>query len=176
MAGKQIEIATDGGRFEAYIAAPDSGKVPGVILVSSIFGLDQNMKDMCDDLAQRGWVALVQNFFWRDQDSGPLKMEDCQRAVARAQRIDFPKSMDDLMQGIAEVKRHRNCNGKVAVFGFCFGGPYAWRAAGLRLMRRCRFTAPSFLNILSPATIRVARFRSTMAIKTNSRRRRNSRR
>lgn len=129
MAGKQVEIAADGGKFEGYVAAPDSGKVPGVILVSSIFGLDQNMKHMCDDLAQRGCVALVQNFFWRDKDSSPLKMEDFQRAVARAQRIDFPKSMVDLEHGIAEVKHHRNCNGKVAVFGFCFGGPYAWRAA-----------------------------------------------
>src|SRR6478672_7186035 len=104
MNGTQIEIASDGGKFEAYVSAPDSGKVPGAILVSSIFGLDQNMKGMCDDLAQRGYVALMQNFFWRDQDSGPLKMEDFQRAVARAQRIDFPKSMDDLKQGIAEVK------------------------------------------------------------------------
>ena len=89
----------------------------------------RHVAGMCDDLAQRGYVALVQNVFWRDQDSGPLKMEDFQRAVARAQRIDFLKSMDDLKHGIAEVKRHRNCNGKVAVFGFCFGGPYAWRAA-----------------------------------------------
>src|SRR5438067_7165140 len=121
MTGAQIEIATDVGKFEAYVSAPDSGKVPGVILVSSIFGLDQNMKDMCDDLAQRGCVALVQNFFWRDLDSGPLKIEDFQRAVARAGRVDFPKSLDDLKQGIAEVRRHPNCNGKVAVLGFCFG-------------------------------------------------------
>jgi carboxymethylenebutenolidase len=124
-----IEIAASGGAFQAYLAAPDTGRAPGVVLASSIFGLTQNMKDKCDDLARRGFVAMVQNLFWRDQDSGPLQMEDFQRAVARAERLEFPKSMDDLARAIAEVKRHPYCNGKIAVFGFCLGGPYAWRAA-----------------------------------------------
>ena len=129
MAGKQIAIPTDGGKFEAYLSAPNTGKAPGVVLVSSIFGLTQNMKDMCDDLASRGCVAVVQNLFWRDEESGALAMPDFQRAVARAQRLDFAKSMDDVARAIAEVKRHPNCNSKIAMFGFCLGGPYVWRAA-----------------------------------------------
>ena len=129
MAGKQIEIAIDGGKCDAYISAPGDGRGPGVILVSSIFGVDQGIKDACDDLAQRGCVALAQNFFWRDEDPGPLKLEDFQRAIARVQRTDYPKSMDDLKRGIEEVRRHPNWNGKLAVLGYCFGGPHAWRAA-----------------------------------------------
>jgi len=129
MTGTMIDIAADGGTFEAYLIAPDTGKAPGVVLASSIFGLTQNMKDKCDDLARRGCVAMVQNFFWRDQDPGPLQMGDFERAIARVQRLDFPKSMDDLARAIAEVKRHPHCNGKVAVLGFCLGGPHAWRAA-----------------------------------------------
>ena len=129
MAGRQIEIAADGGAFEAYLSTPDTGKVPGVVLVSSIFGLTRGMKERCDDLAERGCVALVQNLLWRDHDSGALEMQDFQRAVARAGRIDFPKSMDDLTRSIAEVRRHPRCNGRIAVLGFCLGGPYAWRIA-----------------------------------------------
>ena len=126
---RQIEIATDDGKFDAYVSASQD-KGPGVILVSSIFGVDQNMKDMCDDLARHGCVALAQNFFWRDPDSGVLPIPaGMQRAVARVGRIDFAKSMDDLRGAIAEVRRHPNYNGKLAVLGFCFGGPYAWRSA-----------------------------------------------
>jgi len=131
MAGKQIEVAADGGKFDAYVAASDKGKGPGVILVTHIYGVDGSTKAMCDDLAKRGCVALAQNFFWRDEDPGVLAhgAEGGQRARSRAGRIDFAKAMDDLKRSIAEVKRHPNCNGKVAVFGYCFGGAYVWRAA-----------------------------------------------
>lgn len=126
---KQIQVAADGGEFDAYLAAPETGKGPGVILVTHILGVDQDTKNMCDDLAQRGCVALAPNFFSRDQDSGVLVEADVKRGIARAMRIDFPKSMDHLRSGIAEVKRHPSSNGKVAVLGYCFGGPYAWRSA-----------------------------------------------
>jgi carboxymethylenebutenolidase len=129
MAGRQIDIAADGGTFDAYVAAPDAGKGPGVILVTHIYGVDTDTRKMCDDLAKQGCVALAQNFFWRDQDAGVLSHAEGQRARARAERIDFAKSMDDLKRAIAEVKRHPSCNGKVAVLGYCFGGAYVWRAA-----------------------------------------------
>jgi carboxymethylenebutenolidase len=125
----QIEIEADGGKADAYLSAPETGEGPGVVMVSSIFGVNQDMKDMCDDLAQRGSVALAPNFFWRDQDPGELTLEDMQRAIDRVMRIDFAKALGDLGRGIAEVRSHPRCNGKIAVFGFCFGGPYAWRAA-----------------------------------------------
>jgi len=131
MTGKQIEIAADGGRFDAYLAAPDAGKAPGVVLVTHIYGVDRDTQAMCDDLARRGCVAVAQNFFWRDQDSGVLAQgpEGGQRARARAGRIDVARAMDDLKRAIAEVKRHPRCNGKIAAFGYCFGGAYVWRAA-----------------------------------------------
>lgn len=129
MAGRHIEIAADGGKFDAYLAAPDKGKGPGVLLVTHIYGVDADTRAMCDDLATKGCVALAQNFFWRDQDSGVLNNKEGERARARAGRIDFAKAMDDLRHAIAEVKRHPGCNGKVAVFGYCFGGAYVWRAA-----------------------------------------------
>jgi carboxymethylenebutenolidase len=131
MSGRQIEIAADDGSFDAYLAAPDKGKGTGVILVTHIYGVDRDTKEMCDDLARRGCVALAQNFFWRDQDSCVLEQgrEGGQRARARAARIDFAKAMHDLKRSIAEVKRQPNCNGKIAVFGYCFGGAYVWRSA-----------------------------------------------
>lgn len=134
---KTIQIDAADGKFDAYVAAPASGKGPAVIVVTHIFGVDQDTKDYCDQLASRGCVAVAQNFFWRDQDSGvvpPPKtpgMDDpnTKRAIGRAMRIDFPKSMDDLKRAVAVAKGHPNSNGKTAVLGYCFGGPYAWRAA-----------------------------------------------
>ncbi|GCB45334.1 dienelactone hydrolase family protein [Streptomyces sp. NL15-2K] len=124
---KQVEA--EDGKFEAYLAATETGRGPGVVMVSSIFGIDQDLTNMLDDLANRDCVALAPNFFWRDQDSGVLALPETQRAIDRAMRNDFTKTLSDLRRGIAEVRSHPNCNGKIAVFGFCFGGPFAWRAA-----------------------------------------------
>jgi carboxymethylenebutenolidase len=129
--GGPVTIAAADGAMDAYLAAPGTGKGPGVIVVTHIFGVDQDTKNICDELAARGCVALAQNFFWRDEDSGVLAEanNDVQRAIARAIRIDFAKSVDDLRRGIEELRRHPHCNGKIVLLGFCFGGPYAWRSA-----------------------------------------------
>lgn len=96
-----------------------------------IYGVDRDTQAMSDDLARRGCIALAQNFFSRDPDSGVLAQgpEGGKRARARAGRIDFAQAMSDLQRSIAEVKRHPQGNGKIVVFGYCFGGAFVWRAA-----------------------------------------------
>lgn len=127
---EQIKIDVADGQMEAYLAAPGKGKGPGVIVVTHVFGVDQDTKDICDELAARGCVAVAQNFFWRDEDSGVLvEPQDVPRAIGRAMRTDFGKAMGELKRGIEALRRHPNCNGKIALLGFCFGGPFAWRAA-----------------------------------------------
>lgn len=150
--GEQIEIATDDGAFDAYLSASEQGRGPGVVMVSALFGVDQGIKEMCDELAQRGCVALAPNFFWRDQDPGVLTFAEMERAVERVMRVDFTKAMGDLARGIAEVRGHPHCNGKIAVFGFCFGGPYAWRAAcdGLGINAAVSFHGTFVSKVIAP--------------------------
>jgi carboxymethylenebutenolidase len=127
--------ASDGGAFEAYLAAPASGQGPGVAIVSTIFGLEDDVKGYADRLAADGCVALVPNVFWRVADSGTLRSDlpgnhpGFKRAVDRAFALDIEKSMDDLAQVVAALRARPDCNGKVAVMGFCWGGRYALRAA-----------------------------------------------
>lgn len=128
---EQRKVETVDGAYDAYLSAPATGTAtgPGVIMVTSIFGIDQDMKNFCEDLASRGCVALAPNFFWRDETPGPLSEAVVQQAIGRAMRTDFGKSMEDVKRGIEELRRHPACNGKVVLFGFCYGGPHAWRAA-----------------------------------------------
>jgi carboxymethylenebutenolidase len=127
---REIDIATDGGNMAAYVAAPGSGSGPAVVVISTIFGVDDNIKGLCDDLAREGCVALAPNLFWRDKDPATLALPlDMERAVARVMRFDFGAAMGDLRLAIEGARGQPECNGDVAVFGFCFGGPFAWRAA-----------------------------------------------
>ncbi|MDH3444895.1 MAG: dienelactone hydrolase family protein [Deltaproteobacteria bacterium] len=132
MAGTRVTItAADGGRFDSYVATPAAGKGAGVIIVSSISGVDSDMTYYADALAAEGFVASAPDMFWRDADPGPLVWNDDgrKRAFARNGRYDLELGMQDLADVIADLKKHPQCNGKIAVMGFCFGSPFALLAA-----------------------------------------------
>ncbi|WP_426390802.1 dienelactone hydrolase family protein [Variovorax sp. R-27] len=128
---EDVKIAAKGGSIDACLASPStsSPKVPGVVVVTSIFGVDRDTRNTCERLAQNGYVALAPNFFWRDTDPIVLSEAEVPRAIGRVMRTDFDTSMNDLRLAIDYVRRHPACSGKVAVLGYCFGGPHAWRAA-----------------------------------------------
>ena len=133
--GETIRVAAADGEFEAYLAAPASGRGPAVAVVSTIFGIEDDVKGYADRLAADGYVAAVPNVFWRVEDSALLpsdvKADDpiFQRAVARAMRLDIDKSMADVGEVLAALRARPDCNGRAAVMGFCWGGRYALRAA-----------------------------------------------
>jgi carboxymethylenebutenolidase len=131
IASEVVTITADGGSFDAFMAAPSAAgpKVPGVVVVTSIFGVDRDTRNTCERLAMSALVALAPNFFWRDTDPVVLSEAEIPRAIGRVMRTDFATSMEDLRLAIAHVRRQPACNGKVAVLGYCFGGPHAWRAA-----------------------------------------------
>jgi carboxymethylenebutenolidase len=132
MAGTHVTIAAaDGGSFDSYVASPVSGKGAGVIIVSTISGVDSDVIHYADALAAEGFVASAADMFWRDADPGPLTWNDDgrKRAFARNDRHDLELGMKDLADVIANLKKHPQCNGKIAVMGFCFGGPFALLAA-----------------------------------------------
>lgn len=131
IASEDVKIAADGGTIDACLVAPpaEGPKVPGVVVVTSIFGVDRDTRRTCERLARSGYIALAPNFFWRDTDPAALSEAEIPRAIGRVMRTDFEASMDDLRIALAHVRQHPYCNGKVAVLGYCFGGPHAWRAA-----------------------------------------------
>ena len=122
--------AVGGGTFDAYLAVPASGAGPGVAIVSTIFGLEPAIQEVADRLAAGGCVASVPNIFWRDEDPGVIPSpQGFDRAVARSKRLDLDRSMADLAAAIGDLRRRPQCNGRIAVMGFCLGGPYALLAA-----------------------------------------------
>jgi hypothetical protein len=86
MVGQDISIVCENGEIPAYFSEPKVDNGPGVIIISAIFGVDDDTKKMCDKLAESGHPAMALNMFWKDEiDSGPLLLENYDRAIARAQ-------------------------------------------------------------------------------------------
>jgi carboxymethylenebutenolidase len=120
--------ATGGGEFDCYISLPESGPDPALVIMSTIFGVDGDIRRMADDVAARGCVAAAPDLFWRG-DAGPMpRTEDGmrrarERATGRDDLIEF--GVQDLADVMAELKRLPECNGRIAVVGLCYGGPFA---------------------------------------------------
>lgn len=129
MTGQDIKIAADGGgEMDCYLTLPTGGPGPAVIIMASVFGVDGDVRADLDKLAAKGFVGVGPDLFWRG-DGGPKPRTDegDRQAKARAQPRDplIEAGVRDLADIMAHVKALSECNGKFAVIGLCYGGPFA---------------------------------------------------
>ena len=54
-----ISLDTPSGASTAYVAAPTTGNGPGVLVLHAWWGLNDDFRDWCDDLAREGFTALA---------------------------------------------------------------------------------------------------------------------
>ncbi len=132
MASRTIEIeAGDGGKFSGYLAVPESGSGPGLILGQEIFGINRTMRETADYFAEEGYVVLAPDLFWRLEPGIELGYDeaDFQKAFGYFERFDVDRAIDDIGASIAALKALDECNGGVGVMGFCLGGKLAFLTA-----------------------------------------------
>jgi carboxymethylenebutenolidase len=124
MAGTDITYKTRNNEaFDGYLTAPaGTAKVPGILLITAIFGVDLEMRALSDAWAGDGFVVSVPDIFWR-QIPGPTA--DMSVAFERYGKFDPAQGMRDIEDLVSDLKSRPQCNGKVAILGFCFGGRYA---------------------------------------------------
>jgi carboxymethylenebutenolidase len=127
-----IELARDGGRrFEAYLATPNAGRKPAILILSEMFGLNGPMQDFAKHYAARGHCALVPDLFWRTATPGGLDYDEKGFALAwaRIKDFDIDTCANDMRAAADALRRQPSCNGKVVALGFCMGGRLAFVAA-----------------------------------------------
>jgi carboxymethylenebutenolidase len=123
--------ASGGGTIPCRAALPDGGSHTGVVIAPTIFGLNNDMDMVLERLAGEGFAAIVPNPFSRDEEPGIIAHsgEDRDRAFARLERTPFEQAFGDMEDAINDLRAQPYCNGKIAVMGFCYGGPFALVAA-----------------------------------------------
>jgi len=52
-------IATEGGEFSAYVAMPAAIPAPVVIVLHEVFGVNEDIRTTCRELAEAGFVAIA---------------------------------------------------------------------------------------------------------------------
>lgn len=124
--------AKDGGEFMATIAMPDKTPSGAVIMIQEIFGVNKEMRDKCDAIADQGYIAICPDLFWRIEpgielvDSDP---EQLKRAFELFGLFNVEKGLEDLKATLDFIRKHKGCNGQVACIGYCLGGKLAYMMA-----------------------------------------------
>jgi carboxymethylenebutenolidase len=132
MAGKYIDIsAADGGKFRGYLCLPPSGKGPGLVVEQEIFGINANVRAVCENYAKEGFVALAPDLFWRMERNVDLGYTeaDWQRAFDFFKRFDIDKGVQDIDAAINHLHGMKECAGHVGAIGYCLGGKLAYLTA-----------------------------------------------
>ena len=122
---------SDGGSMDAYVAIPESGTGPGVLVLMEIFGVGTYIRGATDRLAEHGYVALAPDLYRRTRPGmqfgrGP---EGLREAGAAVSELDMPGAIDDAIVALARVRALPEVSGGSGVLGFCLGGTLAFGVA-----------------------------------------------
>jgi carboxymethylenebutenolidase len=118
--------AADGKTFECRLILPETkDKVPAMVLASAIHGVDNDLRGIAEEFAARGYIAAAPDLFSRSVP-GPLPHDDPRSKPRGQPRLEKIKTGElDLIAVREALAKEPSWNGKAAVIGFCYGGPYA---------------------------------------------------
>jgi carboxymethylenebutenolidase len=116
----------DGRPFDAYLALPPAAPAPAIVVVPSIFGVTDALKTSLDRFASEGYIVVAADPFWRTLPGALSPATDMDAAQARKRQYEENDGLDDVQRTIAALKTLPEWNGKFGIFGFCFGGKYAF--------------------------------------------------
>ena len=125
--------AADAGHFGAYLAEPaGTGKAPGMLVIQEIFGINQNIRSICDAYAAQGYLAVAPDLFWRQEPGVQLDSNTqagWDRAMALFQGFSETKGVEDLITTLAWLRAHPRAAARVGAVGYCLGGKLAYLMA-----------------------------------------------
>jgi carboxymethylenebutenolidase len=119
-----ITVEGNDGAFAAYIARPKTSPAPAVVVLQELFGVNADIRKTCDELAEQGFIAVAPDLFWRQEPGVDLSVTseaDWQHGLRLYGAYDRDAGAKDVEHTINAVRKLPECNGRVAVLGYCLG-------------------------------------------------------
>ncbi|MEP5611674.1 MAG: dienelactone hydrolase family protein [Cyclobacteriaceae bacterium] len=109
-----------GGSIKALFSKPKKGKkkLPGIVVVHENRGLNPYIEDVGRRAAVEGFVSIAPDAL--TPLGGYPGNDDEGRTMQR--KRDRNEMLEDFIAAYEYLRNHEDCNGKVGVVGFCFGG------------------------------------------------------
>jgi carboxymethylenebutenolidase len=123
--GELVDFPSNGHGASGYLAIPESGSGPGLIVIQEWWGLVPHITDVCDRFAAEGFVALAPDLFHGEKTTEPDEAGKLMMA------LNVERAAQDMSGAVTFLQGHDAVtNPKLGITGFCMGG-------GLTLVAAC---------------------------------------
>ncbi|MGI8429032.1 MAG: dienelactone hydrolase family protein [Solirubrobacteraceae bacterium] len=114
-----------GSTTSGYLAVPESGAGPAVVVLQEWWGLVPEIRGVCDSLAREGFLALAPDLFHGETTEQPDEAEQKMMAMNMDAAV---KEMSGAVDFLAAHEGHQG--ERIGALGFCLGGGLAvWAAS-----------------------------------------------
>jgi carboxymethylenebutenolidase len=112
-----------GGTIKSLLSKPKDakGKLGGIVVVHENRGLNPHIEDVARRAALAGFISIAPDAL---SPLGGYPGNDDAGRELQAKR-DRNEMQEDFIAAYEYLKNHKDCNGKIGVVGFCFGGAIA---------------------------------------------------
>jgi carboxymethylenebutenolidase len=121
----QVEFQANGSSASGYLAVPESGRGPAVVVLQEWWGVDDHIRSVTDRLAAEGFLALAPDLYHGETTEEPSEAE--QKMMA----LSMDQAEKEMAGAVDYLAAHEGSTGRgVGAIGFCLGGGLAvWAAA-----------------------------------------------
>lgn len=127
-----VQVESDGRDLHCFVVYPEvSERALAVLVIHENKGLSDWVRGVCDQLAERGYIAIAPDLLSGMGPNGGKTSDfpDSNAARDALYQLDQDRTDRDLDRTAAYVAGLPAANGNVAVAGFCWGGHQTWRFA-----------------------------------------------
>ena len=129
MTGRMIEFEANGATAPGYLATPkgtDAAPGSGVLVLHAWWGLTQPFRQVCDQLAEAGFVALAPDLY---RGKTTVSVEEAE-TLSSALNQEEERVRGDITGALRFLRKHgatspADNHGAVGLIGFSMGGAYA---------------------------------------------------
>jgi carboxymethylenebutenolidase len=121
-----ISYSGASGDIRANLVTPKGeGKLPGVVVIHEIWGLNPHIEDVARRLGVEGFLALAPDAL-TPVGGTP---EDPMKAFPLVRKLNNEANVENYVAAVKFLQSHPKSNGNVGVTGFCWGGGVANQVA-----------------------------------------------
>jgi carboxymethylenebutenolidase len=123
--GEWVSIKHGDRTIQAYVVYPEvKTKAPVVIVIHEIFGLSDWARELTDEIAAAGYIAIAPDLLsgFGPNGGGSAAFPDQDATVKAVSGLNADTVTADLDATADYAKKLPASNGKMAVTGFCWGG------------------------------------------------------
>ena len=128
-----VKVTNGSLQIEAYLAQPQEGRWPGVIVFQEVFGVNAHIREVTEHIAQLGYVAIAPALYQRQAPGFEVGYTPNELEQGRSYKnlTTATELLSDVQATLSYLKQRPNVTDAFGTIGFCFGGHVAYLAATL---------------------------------------------